>query len=142
MQCSICCACYSLLACDRCAADLGKYMNRSTSNSGGSSSGSHSGAGGVVGSSVAPAAYGIPFMPQPQTIPTQSPSISQGDFLASALFPCTWLWASCCGCCYAFVCSALLLPFSVVAWTSGGQVVPPLLQVLLCICLHPHTCFN
>lgn len=59
-------------------ADLGKYMNRSTSNSGGSSSGSGVAAG-VVGSSVAPPAYGIPFMEQPHSVPSQSPSLSQGD---------------------------------------------------------------
>ncbi len=59
-------------------ADLGKYMNRSTSNSGGSSSGSGVAAG-VVGSSVAPPAYGIPFMEQPHNVPTQNASMSQGD---------------------------------------------------------------
>lgn len=53
-------------------------MNRSTSNSGGSSSGSGL-AGGIVGSSVAPPAYGIPFMEQPHSVPTQSAPISQGD---------------------------------------------------------------
>ena len=71
-------------------------MNRSTSNSGGSSSGSGT-AGGVVGSSVAPPAYGIPFMEQPQSVPTQSASMSQGDlhicfcllcFISEPLVPC------------------------------------------------------
>ncbi|KAL0023393.1 hypothetical protein WJX79_003417 [Trebouxia sp. C0005] len=63
-------------------SNLGKYMNRSTSNSGGSSSGSGA-AGGVVGSSVAPPAYGVPFMEQPQSVPTQIASMSQAMSTAS-----------------------------------------------------------
>ncbi|KAL0049211.1 hypothetical protein WJX82_008853 [Trebouxia sp. C0006] len=63
-------------------SNLGKYMNRSTSNSGGSSSGSGL-AGGIVGSSVAPPAYGIPFMEQPHSVPTQSAPISQAMSTAS-----------------------------------------------------------
>lgn len=63
-------------------SNLGKYMTRSTSNSGGSSTGSGTAAG-IVGSSVAPPAYGIPFMEQPQSVPIQSPSMSQASSTAS-----------------------------------------------------------
>ncbi|KAL0020923.1 hypothetical protein WJX77_011398 [Trebouxia sp. C0004] len=63
-------------------SNLGKYMNRSTSNSGGSSSGSGT-AGGIVGSSVAPPAYGISFMEQPQSVPSQSATMSRAMSTAS-----------------------------------------------------------
>ena len=57
-------------------ADLTKYMEKTASNSGGSSSGSHT--TGVIGSSVAPQAYGVQYMQQPTAAPTQTPSLSQG----------------------------------------------------------------
>lgn len=56
-------------------------MDKSSNNSGGSSAGSHgtAGGGGIVGSTTAPLAYGIQFMPQPQAIPQQIPPLSQGN---------------------------------------------------------------
>lgn len=61
------------------SADLIRYMDRSSSNSGGSSAGSQSAGGScIVGSTTAPAAYGIQFMPQPQSTPTPIPPVSQG----------------------------------------------------------------
>ena len=61
-------------------ADLGKYMDKSTSNSEGSSAGSHTN-GGIVGSTSAPQAYGIQFMPQPQSASALMPDLSQGALL-------------------------------------------------------------
>lgn len=56
-------------------SNLTKYMEKTASNSGGSSSGSHT--TGVIGSSVAPQAYGVQYMQQPTAAPTQTPSLSQ-----------------------------------------------------------------
>lgn len=52
-------------------------MDKSVNNSGGSSAGSQT-TSGFVGSATAPSAYGIPFMPQPNTVPVPSPTIAQG----------------------------------------------------------------
>lgn len=54
-------------------ADLTNHMDRRTSNSGGSSAGSA-----TAGGTIAPQSYGIQFMPQPQVMPSQMPSVSQG----------------------------------------------------------------
>ena len=53
--------------------DLTNYMDRRSSNSGGSSAGSA-----VAGSTSAPSSYGIQFIPQPQVMPSQMPSMSLG----------------------------------------------------------------
>ena len=60
-------------------ADLTKYMDKTTANSGGHSSTSAS-LKGIMGSSVAPAVHGVQYMPQPQTpFQPQLQSISQGN---------------------------------------------------------------
>lgn len=68
-----------------CAADLIRYMDKSSSTSGGSSAGSQTAAGGIVGSTTAPAAYGIQFMPQPQSTPAPIPPLSHGTLHWSGL---------------------------------------------------------
>lgn len=56
--------------------NLIKYMNKSMTSSGGHSSGSTT-QGGIVGSTVAPSAYGVQFMPQPAAVHTHTQSLSQ-----------------------------------------------------------------
>lgn len=73
-------------------ADLGMYMNKGTDDSGGSSAGSHNN-GGIVGSTLAPKAYGIQFMPQPQSAPALMPNLSQGDPFATC-FCYAWILSS------------------------------------------------
>ena len=62
-------------------------MEKGINNSGGSSNGSNT-IGGVVGSTTAPQAYGIQFMPQPQSAPAPLPNLSQGTFLSLLLHRC------------------------------------------------------
>ena len=82
MQMSASQTCFSqFMSMSVCIADLLRYMDKSSNNSGGSSAGSHgtAGGGGIVGSTTAPLAYGIQFMPQPQAIPQHIPPLSQGN---------------------------------------------------------------
>ena len=75
--------CYQHSRVSICPADLIRYMDKSSSNSGGSSVGSHTAGGGIVGSTTAPVAYGVQFMPQPQETPQHAPPMSQGSKLSA-----------------------------------------------------------
>lgn len=59
-------------------ADLIKYMEKSTSTSSGGRSAASTSLGGIVGSSVAPAAIGVQYMPQPAAVQPQGQPLPQG----------------------------------------------------------------
>ncbi len=59
-------------------ADLIKYMEKSTSSSSGGRSTASTTLGGIVGSSVAPAAVGVQYMQQPAAVQPQGQPLPQG----------------------------------------------------------------
>lgn len=65
-------------------ADLIKYMEKSTSTSSGAHSAASNSLGGIVGSSVAPAAIGVQYMPQPAAVQPQGQLLPQGAISTTA----------------------------------------------------------
>jgi len=65
-------------------ADLIKYMEKSTSTSSGGRSAAGTSLGGIVGSSVAPAAIGVQYMPQPAVVQPQGQPLPQGVITTTA----------------------------------------------------------
>ena len=70
-------------------ADLVKYMEKSVSVSSGDRSSASATLGGLVGSSVAPAALGVQYLPQPAAAQPHIRPMGQGDCpcLSAALVP-------------------------------------------------------
>ncbi len=65
-------------------ADLIKYMEKSTNTSSGGRSTTSTSLGGIVGSSVAPAAIGVQYMPQPAAVQPQGQPLPQGVITTTA----------------------------------------------------------
>ena len=65
-------------------ADLIKYMEKSTSTSSGGRSAASTSLGGIIGSSVAPAAIGVQYMSQPAAVQPQGQPLPQGVITTTA----------------------------------------------------------